>query len=344
MKALQLVAQGRMEPGLIPDPPDPGPGEVLVRLRACGICGSDMHFYNEGGIGRYPANYPMVLGHEPAGDVVEVGAGVGHVKAGDRVAVEPAVCCGKCEGCRSGRRNLCTNCVFMGGLQVDGMLREYVVCPAENALLCPPEMSYGAITVIEPLAVLMHTMELADLRFGQSVAILGAGPIGLLGVAMSKLTGASIVVAADTVEHRREKAKQMGADAVVDPSKASVVEAVQDLTNGKGADVVLDCAAKPASINAALESVAWGGTIVLVGIPSEKHLPTEFWWGISNEATIKIQKRNNGNDHDALALLKRKQFDPETILSHHIPLEDGDKGFKLMSSYEDGIIKPLITI
>ena len=146
------------------DPPDPGPREVLVRMRAVGICGSDMHFYSDGGIAGSDALYPMVLGHEPAGEIVEVGPGVEDVRVGMRVAVEPAISCGRCEGCRSGRHNLCDDSVFMGGLQIPGSLREYAVVPARNVAVVPDEMTFADATVVEPLAVLLHTLELVKLQ------------------------------------------------------------------------------------------------------------------------------------------------------------------------------------
>ncbi len=150
----------------MPDPPDPGPGEVVVRLRAVGVCGSDMHFYLEESCAGTPAAYPQVLGHEPAGEIAAVGAGVEDLKPGDRVAVEPAISCGACELCRSGRRNLCENIVFMGGIQLPGLLREYAVMPRENALKVPSEMSFATAATIEPLAVLLHSMNLAELKLG----------------------------------------------------------------------------------------------------------------------------------------------------------------------------------
>ena len=191
MKSLQLVAPQTIEAREMEDPPDPGPSEVLVRVRAVGLCGSDMHFYSEGSLAGSDAVYPCVLGHEPAGEIVDVGAGVENLSAGMRVAVEPTVSCGVCEGCRSGRHNLCDASVFMGGLQVPGLLREYAVVPSRNVAVIPDGMSYTDATVVEPLAVLLHTLELVKLQLGEAVAVMGAGPIGLLAVAVAKLAGAS---------------------------------------------------------------------------------------------------------------------------------------------------------
>lgn len=196
----------------MPAPPDPGPGEVLVKLRAVGICGSDLHWYLEGGIGTYAAAYPQVLGHEPSGEIAAVGRGVPDLREGQRVAIEPAITCGHCELCRSGRHNNCVRSVFMGTPQMPGLFREYAVVPAGNVVAVPDSMDFAAATVIEPLAVILHILELAPIRVGDSIAIFGAGPIGLLTAAVARLAGASQILAADRVAHRLRMAAQMGAD------------------------------------------------------------------------------------------------------------------------------------
>ena len=343
MQALQLVAPREMEVRTMPDPPDPGPGEVTVRIRSCGVCGSDMHQYLEASCAGTPASYPMVLGHEPAGEVVSVGKDVEGLAEGDRVAVEPAVACGKCELCRAGKRNLCLNVIFMGGTQLPGLLREYATVPVENALKIPSTMGFDTAAVIEPVAVLLHSLELAELKFDETVAVMGAGPIGLLAVKMAKLAGASKVICGDMIEHRLKRAAELGADQVVDVSKESMADAVMDLT-GNGAHVIFDAAGKPASINASIRSARPGGRIVVIGIPSEPLTPVEFWPALHAEVTIKVQKRNNGNDHDALHLIEAGKITPEMILSHKFPLEDGARAFATMGAYSDGVIKPWVSL
>ncbi len=343
MQALQLVAPHEMEVRTVPDPPDPGPGEVTVRIRSCGVCGSDMHQYLEDGCAGTPAHYPMVLGHEPAGEIVSVGRGVEGLSEGDRVAVEPAISCGQCEFCSSGRRNLCEETVFMGGPQRPGLLREYATMPAGNALEIPASMSFETAALIEPVAVLIHSLELAALEPGETVAVMGAGPIGLLAVKMAKLRGASKVICCDMIAHRLERALALGADQVIDVSKDSMSDAVMDLT-GNGAHVVFDAAGKAASINASIRSVRPGGRIVVIGIPSEPLTPIEFWPALHAEATIKVQKRNNGNDHEALKLVAAGRITPEMILSHRFALEEGANAFKTMGAYADNVIKPWIAL
>ncbi len=199
MRTVELVEKRRLEVASRPDTRDAGPGEVVVRMHAVGICGSDLHWYEDGGIGYTAAVYPMILGHEPVGEVVSVGAGVTTHKVGERVAIEPSIVCGECEFCRSGRPNNCVHCVFMGGTQAPGFFRDYAVVPARNAEHFPDTFSYAKATLIEPTAVIVHVFELFDMRPGDTVAVLGAGPIGILSAVMAKLRGASQVFIADKI-------------------------------------------------------------------------------------------------------------------------------------------------
>ena len=340
MFALQLVAHRRLEMGTLPDPPDPGPGEVLVRLRASGVCGSDMHTFDEGSIAGLDAVYPSVLGHEPAGVVADTGPGVVDLSPGTKVAVEPFVVRAECEFTRSGRQNLALNHEFMGK-DFPGSFREYAVMPRENLLAVPDSMSFADAAFIEPLAVILHTFELAELKMGESVAVIGSGPIGLIAVAVAKLAGAAAIVAADKVPHRIEQAMRLGATAAVNVDEESPVDAVMDLT-GYGAHVVVDAAGKADSINTAISCLRPGGRMVLVGIPSASRIPVDFWTALDREARVHVQKRSNGNDHEALDMLNRGLITSAPFMSHRFPIERGQEAFETMAAYERGIIKPLI--
>jgi L-iditol 2-dehydrogenase len=327
----------------MPDLPDPGPGEVLVRLKAVGICGSDMHYFLEGGVGGFAARYPMVLGHEPGGEVAAVGKGVEGLKSGARVAVEPAILRKECEFSRSGRRHLSEHIEFMGGLQAPGALRQYTVVPQENCVELPASMSFADAAFIEPLAVVLHSVELAGLKFDDSVAVMGCGPIGLLAVAVAKMTGASRIIAADRLPHRLQRARELGADVTVDISKESVREAVNDLT-GPGVHVVFDAAGTADSVQACVDCVRPAGSIVVIGIPSQRLVGFDFWQAMAKEVTLRVQKRSNGNDHQALDLMKRGLIRSDAIHSHFFPLHQGHKAFETMAEYSGNIIKPVIEL
>ncbi len=340
MNALQLVAPKRLEMGVLADPPDPGPGEVLVRLHSTGVCGSDMHAFSEGGIAGLEVEYPTVLGHEPGGEVAEVGAGVSDLAVGARVAVEPFIVQSECEFTRSGRQNLARENSFMGR-EVPGALREYAVMPRRNLLEIPESLSYADAAFVEPLAVLLHTYELAELRMGESVAVIGVGPIGLIAVALAKLSGASTIVAADRLTHRLERAERLGATATVDVRKDQPVDAVMDLTD-HGAHVVVDGAGTAESFQHALGCLRPGGRVVLVGIPSASPVPVDLWTALDREARIHVQKRSNGNDHEALALLKSGAIRSDEFISHRFPIERGQEAFDMMATYSEDVLKPVI--
>ena len=340
MNALQLVAPQRLELGTLPDPPDPGRDAVLVRLRSTGVCGSDMHVFSEGSIAGSQADYPCVLGHEPGGEVVEVGPGVSDLEPGARVAVEPFVVRAECEFTRSGRHNLALRNAFMGK-DFPGALREYALMPRRNLLPIPDNLTFADAAFIEPLAVLLHTFELAEMKMGESVAVIGAGPIGLIAVSMAKSKGASAIVAADQIDHRVNHAVRLGATAAVNTSRESAVDAVMDLT-GCGAHVVIDAAGTAESINCSLSCLRPGGRVVIVGIPSEDSVAVNLWTALDREARIHVQKRSNGNDHDALELLSQGVMRSDDFVSHRFPLERGQEAFETVANYRDGVLKPMI--
>ena len=303
-----------------------------------------MHYYLEDGCAGTSAVYPSVLGHEPAGEIVAVGAGVENLATGAMVAVEPALTCGHCEACRSGRANLCLNSKFLGGVQGPGLLREYAVVPAHNVLRVPAGMSLADATVVEPLAVLLHSLELARFEMTETVLVMGAGPIGVLGVAVAKIAGASRIIVADRVEHRLEAAREMGADAAVHIDRESVRDAVMDLTDGLGVHVAFDAAGKPESINTALSCLRFGGRLVVIGIPSQQFVGVDLWQAMHQEISIHVQKRSNANDHEALDMLRRGQIDTQRLVSHRFPLRQGNKAFETIAQYSDGVIKAIVEL
>jgi threonine dehydrogenase-like Zn-dependent dehydrogenase len=198
---------------------EPGPGEVRVRVRAVGVCGSDLHSYGEGAIGDTPCVYPMVLGHEPAGEVVKLGAGVTGWAVGDRAALEPALYCYHCEFCRGGRHNICANIRFLSTPGHAGFFREFVILPMSNLLAIPPRLSFAEATLAEPLAIGLHSMQFASVGIGETVAVFGAGPIGLVTIACLRLAGAGRIWAVEPAAHRRAMAVKMGAAVALDPRR-----------------------------------------------------------------------------------------------------------------------------
>ncbi len=339
MQSLQLVSPRRLEPRDIPQPPDPGPGEILVRIRSVGVCGSDMHWYLEGRIGANPAVYPQILGHEPAVEVAAVGAGVADFQIGDRVSIEPTLSCGHCEYCLLGQHNNCVRNVFMGGPQAQGLFREYALVPQHNAVQFPADFSFAKATLIEPLAVIMHMLDLVAIRPPDTVAVLGAGPVGMLAAAVARACGASQVLIADRLPHRLALAREMGATAAVDIAEFGA--AVGDLTRGRGVDIAIDAAGMAQTINAALAVLRMGGTLVQIGIPIEATLPIHVHAAMAKELRIQTLKRSNHRSAPAIALLASGAVN-DSLITHRVPLSETPAAFETLAEYRDGVGKLVV--
>jgi len=336
LKSVQLVAPRTLDLVETPQAPDPGPGEILLKLRSVGICGSDMHWYLEGNVYGFPASYPQILGHEPAGEVVHVGAGVTNLKPGDRVSIEPTVSCGHCEYCLAGQHNNCVRGLFMGSPQWPGLLREYATLPAHNATLVPESFNYTQASLIEPVAVIMHMLEMVEIRAGATVAVLGAGPIGLLTAAIARKAGATQILVADKLPHRIQMAIDQGATSAVPIGQFR--DAVLDKTRGRGVDIAIDCAGADETINTALAVTRLGGTFVLIGIPNHVPVPVDLYSLQAKEIRFQPVKRSNHRAQPAIALLGSGAI-PESIVTHRVSLEQSPAAFEMLADYRDGIGK-----
>jgi len=339
MRVAELVGVRQFR--LVEEPiADPGPGEVQVRVEAVGICGSDMHSYAEGAVGDTPCVYPMVLGHEPAGAVTKLGAGVGGLDVGDRVACEPALFCYHCELCQSGRHNLCTAMRFLSTPGHPGFFRETVNLPVANVAVLPRGLGSSEGALVEPLSVALHSLRLSPPALGETAVVFGAGPIGLLTVAVLKLAGCGRVYAIEPLPHRRELATRMGADVAIAPADA--VPAVLTDTRGRGVDLVLDCAAKADTYNACLQVARPGGRVVYTGIGTELRVPMDVHTWRRKELAIWQVRRANREDRAALDLLARhpKLFGP--LVTHSRSLEEIGQAFALVESYADGVGKLVV--
>jgi L-iditol 2-dehydrogenase len=321
----------------------PAAGEVQVRVDAVGVCGSDLHSYAEGAIGDTPCQYPMVLGHEPAGTVVRVGDGVTGWAPGDRAALEPALYCYHCEFCRSGHHNVCANIRFLSNPGLAGFFREFVNLPAHNLLRIPPGISLELATVVEPLAVALHSMRFAAIQPGESAAVFGAGPIGLLTIACLKVAGAGRIYAVEPVAHRRELATHLGADVALDAGAGDASVQIQSDTYGRGVDCALDCAATDDTINQAIRAARNGGRVVLTGIHAAPMVAFEVSPMRRKELAIFNVRRSNHESEEALALLVEKTAWFAPIITHTRPLDRIAEAFELTERRADGVGKMIIS-
>jgi L-idonate 5-dehydrogenase len=253
--------------------PEPGPGEVLVRLGAAGICGSDMHYYLHGRVGNFVIREPLTPGHEASGIVAAVGPGVTRLASGDRIAINPSSPCGRCPACREGRENLCHNVRFLGSASVfphmQGMFREYFTMPEAQCIkVSDDSVSLGEIAMSEPLSVALHSANRAGNLLGKSVLITGSGTIGCMQVIACRLAGATRIAITDVVDHPLEVARQVGADQTIRvdqlPTGATIASVAGEF------DVAFEVSGAPQALGACLESVRRGGIVVQVGtLPAE---------------------------------------------------------------------------
>ncbi len=322
--------------------PDPGPGEVQVRVAAIGVCGSDMHSYAEGAVGDQTCLYPMVLGHEPSGVVLKTGPGVTGWSPGDEAALEPAIYCYHCDFCMAGRHNVCSGIRFMSTAGTPGFFRERVNLPAKN-LLALNGIGLREGTLVEPLAIALHSLSFAPPKLGDRALVIGAGPIGLLTIAALKLAGAARVWVVEPVAHRREMALAMGADAAIDPQAADPVAEILKDTAQRGADSAFDCAATGDSVNQAIAAVRSCGRVILTGIHSAREVPFHVHDMRRKEIALFSVRRSNHESELALSLLAAhaRLFAP--LITHERPMTGINQAFELVHSYSGGVGKLLIT-
>jgi L-iditol 2-dehydrogenase len=324
--------------------PDPGPGEIQAAVKTVGICGSDLHNFTEGAIGDVKAAYPMVIGHEPIGTVLRAGPGVSGLEPGATVALEPAIYCYHCEFCRSGHHNVCAHLRFLSSTTEPGFFREVVNLPAANALPLPPSIGMSEGTLHEPLAVVLHSMTLAQPQIGETALVIGAGPIGLLTIAALKLAGIRRVWTSEPLAHRRELACTVGADVVFDSREADAAVVVMNDTGRRGVDMVFDCATKDDTVNQSLHAARNAGRVIITGIPSEIRVPVEYHMLRRKELAFLSVRRSNHDSDTALRLLAEypRRFAP--IVTHTRPLAEIQSTFELLESGRHDAGKVVLTL
>ena len=309
--------------------PAPGPGEVLLKMAAAGICGSDLHYYQDGGFGPIRVREPIIPGHEASGIVSQAGEGV-DLKPGTLVAVNPSQPCGTCEYCRKGLPIHCLDMRFMGSAMrlphEQGMFREWLVVPAKQCFEAGAATTAAEAACSEPLAVCLHAASRAGDIEGNRVLVTGAGPIGCLMVAVARHRGAAEIVVTDLADATLERAKAMGAGRTVNVSRDAA--ALSEFEAGKGYfDLVFECSAAAPAIRSAIAAIRPRGTIVQVGVTGEIPVPLNAIVG--KELHIHGTQRFHEEFATAVALIASREIDVRPIISHSLPLEDADAAFKL---------------
>ena len=339
MKAAILRGPHQVEIGHRADP-EPRPDEALVKVKAVGICGSDLHIYRHGGFGDITVD-DLVLGHEPAGEVVAVGAEVEHLKPSDRVAIEPGIHCGYCEPCRTGRPNICPNVKFLSARFVDGAFCEYLSRPGNTLVTLPDSLTFEEGALLEPLAVSIHAVRASNLRLGDHAVIIGAGSIGLTLLQAARCAGATRIYVFDRLDHRLDVATRLGADEVGNIDRIDPLGALSDWTHGRLCDRVFEAAGTPESYSLAVRMPALGGSVVLVGLcAADVSLPLErVHLGEVNIVTLRRQAHAY---KAAMELVESGRIDVKSLVSHRFPLDRAGEAMEVAASYSDSAVKVII--
>ncbi|WP_158752082.1 galactitol-1-phosphate 5-dehydrogenase [Acidobacterium sp. S8] len=341
MKALLLSEYKKLEVADLPRPV-PGPEEVLVGVEACGICGSDVHGYDGTSGRRIP---PIVMGHEAAGVVAEIGSGVSDFKVGDRVTFDSTVYCGACDYCRSGQVNLCDNRqvvgVSCGDYRRSGAFAEYVVVPQRILYRLPEELSFPEAAMLEAVSVALHAVAVSEFKGGETVLVIGAGMVGLLTLQAARAGGASRVMVADIDATRLKMAKEMGADEVLELSGAALVAEVMRLTAGKGVDVALEAVGRNETISAAIDCVRKGGTVTLIGnISPEVTLPLQKV--VTRQIRLQGTAASSGEYPQAIELMTSGKIRVKPLISAVAPLDEGPRWFERLYAHEPNLMKVVL--
>ena len=323
--------------------PVAGPGEVVIEVKKVGICGSDMGFFvDPTSGGRREVTYPIVLGHECAGVVVETGQGVHHLKPGDLVAVEPGVPCGHCAYCRSGRYNLCPEVDFLAAPPFRrGAMQRYMAHAADFAYKLPEGMSALDGAMLEPFSIGMHAIRRAGMMLGDTAVIIGAGCIGLMCLMACRAAGASQLIVSDVFDNRLETARKLGATCTVNSSRSSLAAEVLRLTAGQGADHVLEAAGVQAAMDAALAVVRRGGKIVEVGL---NHTPAQFdFYEAARKECNLVSVWRYANIYPlAIETVRSGKADPKTVVNRIFPFEKVQEAFEDSLGRKQEIVKAAI--
>lgn len=343
MKAVYLTGLRQMEVGQAAVPGLSAPNEVLLRIDTLGVCGSDVHYYTQGKIGPQAAPFPLILGHELAATVMEAGREVKKLRPGQRVAVDPLIACGECDQCRAGRKHTCRRQKFLGSLGQPGALVEYLVMPAECCSPVPDSLSDDEAAVVEPLSIGVYAAQMAQLKPGARVGIIGSGPIGLCTMLAIHAQTQATVYVTDLVEDRLAVARTCGASWTGNPRRENVVAAIQEL-EPLGLDAVFECAGEQDAIDQGIELLKPGGTLLIIGIPEVDRISFNISHMRRNELRILNVRRQNECVEPAIELIASGRAHVGPLVTHHFQMEETARAFELVSTRSDGVVKAIIRI
>ncbi|MEM2888167.1 MAG: galactitol-1-phosphate 5-dehydrogenase [Candidatus Bathyarchaeia archaeon] len=314
--------------------------EVLVKVRAVGICGSELHAFEGVSQRRTP---PLVMGHEFSGEIVELGKNVNNLKIGEKVTVDPLKRCGTCTPCVRGQGSVCRN-VKLLGLHTSGAFAEYVAVPALNCYVLPENVSFEEGAMAEPLAVGIRAVNSTDVRLGDTTVVIGAGIIGTMTLKAAKAAGAGLLIVSDVVDYRLDYSKKLGADITINSKTDDPVTKVMELTNGSGADVVFEAVGLEATVQQGLRMLGIGGKLTIIGMLS-KNMNLDVLSIVTRELQIRGSYAYAQDDfRRALNYLRNRKIDVKSLITNIMPLEKVKDGFEMLSEKRGNILKIILTL
>jgi L-iditol 2-dehydrogenase len=344
MKATLLTGIGQFETRQVPDPKIVNDSDVLVRIKTVGVCGSDIHYYTIGRIGSQVVQFPFIVGHETAGIVEKTGKKVTRVKAGQRIAVDPAVSCGRCDQCKAGRENTCRELRFLGApKQLEGSLCEYVVLPEKNCFPIGESMTFEQATLAEPLSIGVYSVERSALPAKANLAILGVGPIGMCVFHVLRTKTVGNVYVTDKIEERLAFSRDLDPKWTGNPDSVDIVKEISNI-EPLLLDVAYECSGDPQAIRQGVELLKPGGTLVIVGITETDEVSFPIHELRRKEITILNIRRQLHCTQKAIDLLAQHKINMDSMVTHRFPLEETQKAFDLVANYRDGVMKAMIHV
>ncbi len=326
--------------------PKAGKGKVVVSIEYVGICGSDVHYYHSGRCGAYEVDLSQdfMLGHECGGVITEVGEGVTDLKVGDKVALEPGITCGNCEFCKAGKYNLCPDVIFLATPPVQGCNMEFIEYPQEYCFKLPDHLSTKEGALIEPLSVGMHAANQGNVGVGDTVVILGSGCIGLTTLLSCRAHGCGTVIVSDLVDARLGKAKELGADYVLNGRNCDVIEEVRKITGGRMADKVFETAGSPVTIKQTPFIAGRGATITLVGISVQPEIEFNFAQIMDKELSIQSVFRYRNIYPRAIAAVASGAVDVKGIVTHEFDFDHIQDAYDEAVNNKTDLVKAVIKV
>ena len=334
--AMYLEKPGKIIPRKI-DMPEIKKDEVLVKIKAVGVCGSDVHYYEKGKIGSFIVKKPLILGHECSGEIVEVGEEVKNLQIGDKVALEPGIPCRRCIYCKTGRYNLCPEIRFMATPPVNGAFVEYVAHPADFVFKLPENVSYEEATLFEPLAVGLYSVVRAKVGFGGKILILGAGPIGLSTLQAAINIGGGRITVADIYDFRLEKAKELGADELINPRQTNALDKL-----GSSFDYVFETAGSVVTTQQTVKLAKNGGKVILVGLPAQEEIEFNTNQIITKELDVLGIFRYANMYPKAIRLAEKGQVNLKTVISKKFSFSQTEEALKFARDNKESSIKTVV--